>query len=132
MASTAGERKEKGVWEPSEDQYVRTGGPASHVKNPDPAPAPRPPTPHAPLSPASLTDKPLGASGRGTEAEEGGLQCVYVWVHVYLHGVCQQVSRGAGMSANSRSTWDTHSTDAHRHTHTRALTTPQIRPLLML
>lgn len=39
MASTAKERKEKGAWEPSEDQYVRTGEPASHVKNPDPTPA---------------------------------------------------------------------------------------------
>lgn len=40
MASTAGERKEKGAWESSEDQYVRTGEPASHVKNPNPAPSP--------------------------------------------------------------------------------------------
>lgn len=77
---------------------------------------PQPPSPLAPLSPASLTDKPLGASGRGTEAEEGGLQCVYVWVHVYLHEVCQQVSRGAGMSANSRSTWHAQAQDARAHT----------------
>lgn len=97
------------------------------LKTPDPVPAPRPPLPCplALLSPASLTDKPLGASRRGTEAEEGGLRCVYVWVHVYLHEVCQQVSRGAGMSANSRSTWHAQARDA------RARTT-QIHPLLML
>ena len=34
---------------------------------------PKPPFPLSPLSPASLTDKPLGASRRGTEVVRGGL-----------------------------------------------------------
>lgn len=111
MAFTARERKEKGAWEPSEDRYERTRGPASHVKNPDPAPAPRS---LSSLSPASLTDKPLGACGRGAEAGEESFS-VCVWRHVYLHDVCQQVSRGAGTSANSRSTHYPQVQDAHRH-----------------
>lgn len=99
------ERK-KGAWEPSEDQYERTRGPASHVKNLDPASHPSL-CPHSLslLSPASLTDKPVGSSGREAKVMGGGPLCVYVWVHVYLHEVCQQLSRGAGMSANSRSRW---------------------------
>lgn len=74
---------------------------------------PQPPCPLAPLSPASLTDKPLGAGGRGSGSEQRGLRCV--WMHVYLHEVCQQVSRGAGMSANSRSTWHTRAQVARGH-----------------
>lgn len=74
----------------------------------------QPPYQLTPLSPASLTDKPLGASEQGTKADEGGVYCVHVWVHV--HKVCQQVSRGAGMSANSRSTRRTQVQDEQRHT----------------
>lgn len=33
-------KAKKGAWKPSEDQYVRTGEPASHVKNPHRAPVP--------------------------------------------------------------------------------------------
>lgn len=40
---------------------------------------------------------------------------MYVWRHVYLHDVCQQVSRGAGASANSRLTHYPQVQDAHRH-----------------
>lgn len=40
--------------------------------------------------------------------------CVHVMVHVFLHEVCQQVSGGTGLSANSRSTQKRQ--DAHRHT----------------
>lgn len=46
--------------------------------------------------------------------------CVCVWMHVYLHEVCQQVSRGAGMSANSRSTWRKRAQGARADTHTRS------------
>lgn len=39
---------------------------------------------------------------------------MHVMVHVFLHEVCQQVSGGTGLSANSRSTQKRQ--DAHRHT----------------
>lgn len=94
-----------------------------------PPPPPTPPRSLPPLSPASLMDKPLGAGRRGTKVVEGGLKCVYVRVRVILHEVCQQISRGAGMSANSRS--KSH-TEAPRHisdTHAHAI--PKIHPLLM-
>lgn len=83
---------------------------------------PDPPNALAQLSPASLTDEPLGASEWGTEADEGGVHCVYVWVHV--HEVCQQVSRGPGMSANSRSTWHTQVQTEHRHTRSHNSVNP--------
>jgi len=38
---------------------------------------------------------------------------------VFLHEVCQQVSRGAGMSANSRSTWHM-KTPRHTRSHNSA------------
>lgn len=86
MPSTVRERKEKQAMEPLEDQYECTAEPASHVKNPGLAPA----FLHAAyslsrLSPATLTDKPLGASRRGTDV-------VHVEAHVFLHEVYQQVS----------------------------------------
>lgn len=81
------------------------GRPASHVKNPALL--------SSLLSSASLTDKPLGASGRGAEVVEGGhvRACDGACVQ---HEVCQQVSGGTGLSANSRSTPT--SQDAHRNT----------------
>ena len=106
MASTAGERKEKGAWEPSEDQYVRTGEPASHVKNPNPAPSPPAPLP-ARSAVSCITDGQ--ASGSGWAGNWGwggrtlvcvsvcmcGRMCIYMkCVSRFLEGLACQQTQG--------------------------------------
>jgi len=83
----------------------------------------QPPPP--PLSPTSLTDKPLGAGGRGTEAEKGGLLCVcsYGCMCIYMKCVSTFLEGLSCMQTQGRRGTHERKTHTLKHAHT----TVQIR-----
>lgn len=76
MPSTVRERKEKQATEPLEDQYECMAEPASHVKNPDPAPALLHPAPSLSAVSCNTDRQTSGSEQAGNRGCARGGACV--------------------------------------------------------